>query len=129
MSTTPIISTVPVHPPSSYILENASIPSQDNGVPYELSLLTPYSRISSSSPVPVLALATADLEKLQTPSPVPEGLEALLTEVVAYREKLETEASPLTPVLTHPTTDDKKSETPPPTLELVAMGAILKLDP
>src|ERR1700754_2319412 len=91
MSTTPIVSTIPTRPPSSYILENLTIPSQDNGIPTELSLLTPYSRIPSSSPVPVLALATADIEKLETPPPELESgtITTILAEVVAYKGALE----------------------------------------
>jgi len=69
MSTTPLVSTVPARAPVEAILENLTIPSQDNGVPFELSLLTPYSCVSSSPPTPVLAYATADVEKLETPPP------------------------------------------------------------
>src|SRR5271170_4419865 len=84
MSTTPLVSTVPARAPVEAILENLTIPSQDNGVPLELSLHTPYSLVSSSPPTPVLIHATANIEKL---------------------------------------------ETLPPELELVAVDAILELDP
>src|SRR5271170_6402319 len=69
MSTTPLISTVPARAPVEAIPENLTIPSQDNGVPLELSLHTPYLLISSSPPTPVLIHATTDIEKLETPPP------------------------------------------------------------
>ncbi|KAH9043918.1 hypothetical protein EDB85DRAFT_2138613 [Lactarius pseudohatsudake] len=70
MSTTPLISTVPARPPVATILENLTIPSQDLGVPEALLLHTPYSVISDSTPVPVLALATEGIT-LGSPSPSP----------------------------------------------------------
>ncbi|KAH8993199.1 hypothetical protein EDB92DRAFT_1944806 [Lactarius akahatsu] len=59
MTTTPIVSMLPHHPPSSIILENLTIPSQLEGIPVLPSnLLTPYSLVLTSPPLPVLALAT-----------------------------------------------------------------------
>ncbi|KAH9014781.1 hypothetical protein EDB85DRAFT_2157155 [Lactarius pseudohatsudake] len=61
MSTTPLVSTVPVRPPVAAILENLTIPSQDLGIPEGLILHTPYSNITDSPPLAILALATKRL--------------------------------------------------------------------